>query len=92
MIAMISDAAYALLVTGAFFALLGLGLTIWALRPARLKSRRAYRKTKLRVIAELERRQEEQLGRVRAASGASQHEAFLRYLELQHSIEVAKQM
>jgi heme exporter protein D len=91
-IATISDAAYAFLATGGFFALLALGLTIRALRPRHLRSWRAHRAVKRRVIAELERRQQEQLSRMGNAPGPSQHEAFLRYLELQNSIESAKRI
>ena len=92
MIAMISDAVYAFLVTGGFFALLALGLTIRALRPTRLRSWRAHRSVKRQVIAELRRRQQEQMGRMRDASGASQDQAFLRCLELENSIESAKRI
>jgi D-alanyl-D-alanine carboxypeptidase/D-alanyl-D-alanine-endopeptidase (penicillin-binding protein 4) len=89
-IATISDAQYALLVTGGCFALVVLVLLIQALEPARLRSWREKRQVKRRVIAELERRQEEQLDRLRGTTGVSHDEAFVRYLELQNSIEIAK--
>jgi hypothetical protein len=92
MIATLSDAGYAFLVTGGFFALLALALLIRALRPAHLRSWRAHRRVRRRVIAELERRQEEQLDCMRDAAGPRQHEAFLHYLELQNSIESAKRI
>jgi hypothetical protein len=90
MIAVISDALYVFLVTGGGFALGGLVLLIQALRPARFRERRERREVKRRVIAELERRQEEQLDRMRDTTGPSHAEAFVRYLELQNSIEIAK--
>jgi hypothetical protein len=89
-IATMSDGKYALLVTGACFALGVLVLLIQALQPARLRSWREKRQVKRRVIAELERRQEEQLDRMRDTTGAGHNEAFVRYLELQNSIEIAK--
>ena len=42
------------------------------------------------MIAELERRQEEQLGLMRDTTGARSSDAFVRYLELENSIEIAK--
>ena len=90
MIATMSDGQYALLVTGGCFALGVLVLLIQALQPARLRSWREKRQVKRRVIAELERRQEEQLDRMRETTGASHNEALVRYLELQNSIEIAK--
>jgi hypothetical protein len=89
-IATMSDGQYALLVTGGCFALGALVLLIQALQPARLRSWRVKRQVKRRVIAELERRQEEQLDRMRDTTGAGHNEAFVRYLELQNSIEIAK--
>jgi hypothetical protein len=92
MIAAVSDALYALMVTGGCFALVVLVLLLRALRPARLRSWRERRKVKRRTIAELERRREEQLDRMRDTTGASHSEAFVRYLELENSIEIAKRM
>jgi hypothetical protein len=90
--AVISDALYGFLVTGGGFALGGLVLLIQALRPARLSERRERRAVRRRVIAELERQQEEQLDRMRDTTGASHAEAFVRYLELQNRIEIAKRI
>jgi Lon protease-like protein len=90
MIATISDGLYALLVTGGCFALVVLVVLIQPLQPARLRSWRDQREVKRRVLAELERRQEEQLDRMRDTTGATHNEAFVRYLELQNSIEVVK--
>jgi hypothetical protein len=92
MIGTISDAMYALLVTGGCFILVMLVLLIQALRPTRLRSRREHREVKRRVIAELERRQEEQVERLRDTAGASHDEALARYLELQNSIDFAKRI
>jgi hypothetical protein len=89
-VATMSDGQYALLVTGGCFALGVLVLLIQALHPARLRSWREKRQVKRRVIAGLERRQEEQLDRMRETTGASHNEALVRYLELQNSIEIAK--
>ena len=89
---MMSDALYALLVTGGVYALVVLALMIQALRPARLRSRRDQREVKRRVIAELERRQEEYLDRMRDTTGTSQAKAIASYLELQNSIEAAKRI
>jgi hypothetical protein len=80
------------LLTGGCFALVVLVLLIQALRPARLRSWREHREVKRRVIAELERRQDEQLDLMRDTTGASHSEAFARYLELQKSIEIAKRI
>jgi hypothetical protein len=91
-IATISDAVYAFLVTGGFFTVMALVLAVRALRPTHLSSWRAHRKVKRQVLAELERRQEEQLVRMRDQSDVRQHEAFLRYLELQNSIDFAKRI
>jgi Lon protease-like protein len=90
MIAMISDGLYALLVTGGCFALVMLVLLFQLLRPTRLRSWRDHRAVKRRLIAQLERRQEEQLERMRNTTGASHNEALVRYLELQDSIENVK--
>ena len=92
MIATISDAMYALLVTGGCFIAVMLVLLLQAVRPARLRSRREHREVKRRVIAELERRQEEQLERMRDSTGARHSEAVARYLELQNSIDFAKRI
>jgi hypothetical protein len=92
MIATMTDAVYALLVTGGCFALVGLVRLIQAARPARLRSWRDQREVKRRVIAELERRQEEQLDRMNHTTGASHNEALVCYLELQNSIEYAKRI
>ncbi len=92
MIAMISDGLYACLVTGGFFALVMLVLLIRALRPARRRSWREHRELKRRVIAELERRREEQLERMHDTTEAGGNEALSRYLELQNSIEFAKRI
>jgi hypothetical protein len=90
MIAMISDGLYALLVTGGCFALVVLVLLVQLLRPTRLRSWWDQREVKRRVIAQLERRQEEQMDRMRNTTGAGHDEAFVRYLELQNSIEIVK--
>jgi hypothetical protein len=88
----IGDGAYAFLVTGGCFALGMMVLLLQALRPARLRSWRDHRRVKRRLIAELERRQQEQLDRMRDTTGASHAEAFARYLELENSIESAKRI
>jgi Lon protease-like protein len=90
MMATISDGLYALLATGGCFGLVGLGLAVQRLRPARLRSWRDQRGVKRRLIAELERRQEEQMDRMRNTTGASHDEALARYLELQNSIETVR--
>jgi hypothetical protein len=87
-----SQGLYALLVTGGCFALVALVLLIQELRPARLRSWRDQRQVKRSVVAELERRQEELLDRMRDTNGAGHNEAFASYLELQNSIEAAKRM
>lgn len=92
MIATISDGLFALLMTGGCFALGALVLLIQSLRLARLRSWRDQREVKRRMMAELERQQEEQLDRLRDTTGASHNEALLRYLELQNSIEIAKRI
>jgi predicted lysophospholipase L1 biosynthesis ABC-type transport system permease subunit len=88
--AMISDALFALLATGGCVALVVLGLLIQKLEPARLRTWREQREAKRRAIAEIERQQEEQLDRVRDTTGAGHDDAILRYLELENSIEIAK--
>ena len=88
--AMISDALYALLATGGCVALVVLALLIQKLEPARLRTWRERRKARRRAIAELERQQVKQLDRVRDTTDAGHDEAILRYLELQNSIETAK--
>jgi hypothetical protein len=92
MIALISDGLFALLVTGAGFAVVAGVSLVQLIRPARLRSWRDHREVKRRVITELERRQAKQLDLMRNTVGASHREAFLRYLVLQNSIETAKRM
>jgi hypothetical protein len=92
LIATMSQGLYALLVTGGCFALVALVLLIQELRPARLRSWRDQRQVKRSVIAELERRQEELLDRMRDTNGDGHSQAFASYLELQNSIEAAKRM
>jgi heme exporter protein D len=90
--ATMSDGVYALLITGGLFTLVAIGMTIRALWPARLRSWRQHRRIKRQVIAELERRQKEQAACIKDMSGSRHDEAFLRYLEIQHSLEAARRM
>ena len=90
-LAMISDALFALLATGGCLALVLLALLARRLEPARLTAWRERRENKRSVIAQLERQQLEQLvASVEDTTGPGDDEALLRYLQLENNIETAK--
>jgi len=92
-LAMISDALFALLATGGCLALVLLALLARRLEPARLTAWRERRENKRSVIAQLERQQLEQLvASVEDTTGPGDDEALLRYLQLENNIETAKRI